>query len=80
VYVQSFASHPNTANLDIDVGFAKLQCGNRAWHTWKRSKVSQAEEMVNSLELHYKARINEAIIKDEEETGDNQPRPKLSCD
>jgi hypothetical protein len=44
-------------------------------------KVSQAEEIVDGLTLHYQARIEEPIIEDKEEHAEGQPRlsfPKVS--
>jgi len=78
-YVQQYASLARSSRAAIDIGFAKLH--QAVLNIPQTLKISQADEIVEGLTLHYKARVNEPIIEDKEEYQEDQPRlsfPKVN--
>jgi len=78
-YVQRQAVLSMEGKESIDIGFAKLH--EAVLGIPETLKISQAAEIVESLERHYKARINEPIIEEKDESEEGKPKlsfPKVS--
>lgn len=78
-YVQQQVVLSKEGKESIDIGFAKLH--EAVLGIPETLKISQAVEIVESLERHYKARINEPIIEEKDESEEGKPKlsfPKVS--
>jgi hypothetical protein len=72
-YVKSYADLASAGNNSIDIGFRRLH--ETVLNIPKTLKISQAKEIVDSLKLHYDARISEPITGGEKiDSEDGKPR------
>lgn len=77
-YVKQYATLSTMSDRSIDIGFAKLHAA--VLDIPKALEIRQATDLVESLAKHYRARINDPIIKDE--PAEDKPRPSFPrvCD
>ena len=71
-YVRQHAALTRVTSTNIDIGFGKLH--KAVLSMPEALDLSQAENIVDGLTLHYRARINEPIIEDKEEIQEDKPR------
>ena len=71
-YVQQHATLSAANEKAIDVGFSKLHAAVLSMPETLRT--TQATELADSLNKHYRARINDPIIEDKEPSEDGKPR------
>lgn len=78
-YIRHHAKLSAASEKSIDIGFTKLR--EAVLSIPETSRIEQAAEIAESLNKHYQARVNEAIIEDKEIGDEDTPRlsfPKVS--
>jgi hypothetical protein len=71
-YVRLHAALSMAGRTTLDIGFAKLH--DTVLSIPDTLKISQAADLVDSLMLHYKARVEEPIIEDKDAPPEGTPR------